>query len=81
MSIHRYEGGVFYPGSTFGGADMVGDEAGEGTYVTELSSSCLFPLFELKSLYQERQHSMAMRRDGGQRLHLRFPKNRHANRL
>jgi hypothetical protein len=30
MSIHRYEGGSFYPGSTFGGADMVGEGPGEG---------------------------------------------------
>jgi histone deacetylase 6 len=39
MSIHRYDGGTFYPGSTFGGADMTGEGAGQGTYVIVICRS------------------------------------------
>lgn len=30
LSLHRYENGKFYPGTKFGGADMVGEGEGEG---------------------------------------------------
>lgn len=30
ISLHRYEGGKYYPGTTYGGADMVGEGAGAG---------------------------------------------------
>lgn len=30
ISLHRYENGKFYPGTKYGGADMVGEGAGEG---------------------------------------------------
>lgn len=30
ISVHRYENGKFYPGTKYGGAEMVGEGAGEG---------------------------------------------------
>ena len=33
ISIHRHDGGKFYPSSDFGALDMVGYAAGRGTYV------------------------------------------------
>lgn len=30
ISIHRYENGTFYPGTTLGGANMIGESEGEG---------------------------------------------------
>ena len=31
ISLHRYEGGSFYPGGPFGGADSCGEGVGKGT--------------------------------------------------
>lgn len=33
MSLHRYDGGHFYPGGNFGSMDMVGEGPGKGLYV------------------------------------------------
>ena len=31
ISLHRFEGGMFYPGGPFGGADSCGEGDGVGT--------------------------------------------------
>lgn len=80
ISIHRYDNSTFYPGGTYGAADMVGGEGAEGRWVFDSSGSTFAHLTRTLNLAKQmRKHPVAIGWHDRCRLRCCIPKSGHAN--
>ena len=60
ISIHRYEGGTFYPGGELGGPKSCGKDAGLGLYVFPLSGAKWLTKFSAPLIFLGRKREWGM---------------------